>query len=325
MDRTRRHLTLAALAALAPARLSFAQGVQNYPDRPVRVVVGYSPGGLPDTVARVVAQRLSEVWKQQVIVDNRPGANTGIASDFVTKAAPDGYTLMVSDNSTTAINPFLYPKLAYDVNALLPITMLARAPLYLTAHPSFPATTLQEAIAVLKANPGKYQYGSSGIGSTHHLCMESFRTALGLDLTHIPFKGTGQSVPAVISGQVPLVWSAFPSLAAHAKEGRVRLLAVNSLQRSANAPSIPAVAEILPGFDFAPTVGILGPQNLPREIVQRIVTSSIDALKSEDVAGRLRALDVQPVGTSAEEYAAALRADAERYSRAVRASGAKGE
>jgi tripartite-type tricarboxylate transporter receptor subunit TctC len=326
MQQSRRTFLMAAGAGAAASVFpTLGRAQATFPDRPVRFLVGYSPGGLPDTVARVVAQKLSERWGQQVLVENRAGANGGIAADAVAKAAPDGYTLLVTDNSTTAINPHLYAKLPYDVKALAPITMLARAPLYLAAHPSFPGTTLQELVQVLKANPGKYSYGSSGVGSTHHLCMESMKAALGLDITHVPYKGTGQSVPALLSGQVAMVWSAFPSLAPHAKDARTRLIAVNSAQRSTGAPTLPAVAEMVPGFDFAPTIGVFGPQGLPRDLVARIVASAREAVRADDVVARLGGLDIQAVGSTAEEYATSLRADDERYARAVRISGAKAD
>jgi tripartite-type tricarboxylate transporter receptor subunit TctC len=309
------------LAASAGAAL--AQNGRAYPEKTVRVVVGYSPGGLPDTVARIIGQKLGERWGQQALVENRPGANGIVGADVVAKAAPDGYTLLVTDNSTTAINPFLYEKLPYETKDLAPVSMIARAPLYLAAHPSFPANTFQELIALVRSNPGKFSYGSSGIGSTHHLCMEYMDAELGLRMNHIPYKGTGQSVPAVVAGQVPLVWSAYPSLAAYAKDGRVKLLAVNSSKRSASAPQLPTVAETLPGFDFAPTIGVFAPAGTPKEIIAKIAADVTESLKSPDVLARLSNLDIQPVGGTPERYAAELRADDERYSKAVRISGAK--
>jgi tripartite-type tricarboxylate transporter receptor subunit TctC len=291
----------------------------------VRIAVGYAPGGLPDTVARVIGQKLGERWGQQVVVENRTGANGSIAAEYVQNAAPDGYTLLVTDNSTHAINPFLYKKLSYNPAALAPVALVARAPLYLAAHSSFPASTFAEMIQVIKANPGKYTYGSSGIGSTHHLCMEFLKSALNLEMTHVPYKGTGQSVPAVVAGDVAMVWSAYPSLAPHAKEGKIKLLAVNSAKRSVNAPNLPAVAETVPGFDFAPTIGIFAPSSVPRAIVQRINADANEALKAADLIQRFNGLDIQTVGGTPEEYAQALKADAERYAKAVKISGASAD
>ncbi len=311
---------LAMLVLLAAAQAGFGQG--SYPEKPVRVSVGYAPGGLPDTVARIVAQKLTERWGQQVFVENRAGANSSIAAAYVASAPADGYTLLVTDNSTHAINPFLYKKLSYDPRNLAPVTLLARAPLYLAAHNSFPGNSFAEMISLVKASPGKYTYGSSGIGSTHHLCMEFLKAALGLNMTHVPYKGTGQSVPAVVAGDVPLVWSAYPSLAPHAKEGKIKLLAVNSLKRSSSAPNLPAVAETIPGFDFAPTIGIFAPAATPRNLILKISADANEAVRSQDAVQRLTALDIQTIGTSPEEYAASLKADSERYAKAVKISGA---
>jgi tripartite-type tricarboxylate transporter receptor subunit TctC len=312
-------------AALVP-HAAYAQGAANFPDKPVRFMVGYSPGGLPDTVARIVAQKLSEKWKQQVVVENRPGANSNIAADFVAKAVPDGYTLLVTDNSTTAINPFLYAKMPFDAEKdLVPVAMVARAPLFLAVHSSVPANTFQELITLIRSKPGQFTYGSSGIGSTHHLCMEFMKSALGLDMTHVPFKGTGQSVPALVGGQVPMVFSAYPSLAAYAKDGRVKMLAANSIKRAVFAQNIPTIAETVPGFDFAPTVGIFAPRGTPRDLVNKINADALEVVKQADTAARMLAVGVDAEALTPEEYAASLKGDAERYSRAVKLSGARAD
>ena len=317
---------LLALAGLAFASAALGQGAKNYPDKPVRVVVGYSPGGLPDTIARLVAQKLSERWGQQFVVENKPGANGILGAEFVAKAAPDGYTLLMTDNSTHAIIPFLYAKLPYDADRdLIPVSLTARAPLFLAVHPSVKANSFRELIALIKASPCKYSYGSSGIGSTHHLCMEYLKSSFNLDMTHVPYKGTGQSVPAVVGGQVPMVLSGYPTLAAHAKEGRVKLLAINSLKRSELAPDVPAIAETIPGFDFAPTFGLFAPNGTPREIIAKIGADVVQVVKLPDIAERMKNLGIEPIGAPGEEWAKLLKADAERYSKAVKISGAKVE
>jgi tripartite-type tricarboxylate transporter receptor subunit TctC len=317
---------LACIAGLGMMLHAQAVVAQSFPDKPVRFVVGYSPGGLPDTVARIVAQKLSERWKQQVVVENKPGANSNIAADYVAKATPDGYTLLVTDNSTTAINPFLYAKMPFDAEKdLIPVAMVARAPLFLAVHSSVPVKTFQELIALVKSKPGEFTYGSSGIGSTHHLCMEFMKSSLGLEITHVPFKGTGQSVPALVGGQVPMVFSAFPSLSAYAKDGRVKLLAVNSQKRAVFAQDIPTIAETVPGFDFAPTVGIFAPRGTPRELVNKINADAVEVGKLQDMVTRMRNVGIDAVSMTPDEYAASLKADAERYSRAVKLSGAKAE
>lgn len=320
---------LAGLGIFLHSQAVLGQGTsaaQSYPDKPVHFIVGYSPGGLPDTVARIVAQKLGERWKYQVIVENKPGANSNIAADFVAKSTGDGYTLLVTDNSTTAINPFLYSKMPFDAEKdLIPVVMVARAPLFLAVHSSVPANNLQELIALVNSKPGEFTYGSSGIGSTHHLCMEFLKSSLGLEITHVPYKGTGQSVPALVAGQVPMVFSAFPSLSAYAKDGRVKLLAANSLKRSTFAQNIPTISETVPGFDFAPTIGIFAPRGTPKELVNKISADAREVVKLADTVTRMVNLGIDAEGTTPEEYAASLKADAERYSRAVKLSGAKAD
>jgi len=317
---------LLGLAALAVAQATFAQGARNFPDKPVRVIVGYSPGGLPDTIARLIGQKLAERWGQQFVVENKPGANGILGAEAVAKAAPDGHTLLMTDNSTHAIVPFLFAKLPYDADRdLIPVSLTARAPLFLAVHSSVKANSFQELIALIKAAPGKYSYGSSGIGSTHHLCMEYLKSSLNLDMTHVPYKGTGQSVPAVVGGQVPMVLSGYPTLAAHAKDGRVKLLAINSLKRSALAPDVPAIAETLPGFDFAPTFGLFAPGGTPREIIVRIGADAAQVVKLPDIIERMKNLGIEPLGLSGDEWAKMLKSDAERYSKAVKISGAKAD
>lgn len=322
-----RLFTLAcATLTLAYAPAGISQGARNYPDKPVRIIVGYSPGGLPDTIARIIAQRLGETWKQQVIVDNRPGANGLVGAETVVRSAPDGYTLLVTDNSTHTIHPFLYAKMPFDpTKELIPVSMTARAPLYLAVHPSFPATSMQELIALAKASPGKYSYGSSGIGSTHQLAMEFLKSSLGLDIVHVPYKGTGQSVPALVGGQVQMAFSGYTSLSAQVKDGRVKLLGINSLKRSPATPNVPAIAEMIAGFDFAPTFGFFSPAGMPKDIAAKIAADVADALKAPEVATRFANLDIIPIGASGEEFAVSLKADAERYAKAVKLSGAKAE
>ncbi len=311
---------------LAVAQTALAQSAKTYPDKPVKVVVGYSPGGLPDTIARLVGQKLSEAWGQQFVVENKPGANGILGAEFVAKAAPDGYTLLMTDNSTHAILPFLFTKLPYDADRdLIPVSLTARAPLFLAVHSSVKANSFPELIALIKAAPGKYSYGSSGIGSTHHLCMAYLAASLNLEMVHVPYKGTGQSVPALVGGQVPMVFSGYPTLAAHAKEGKIKLLAINSLKRSELAPDVPAIAETIPGFDFAPTFGLFAPAGTPRDIMVKVGADVARVVKLPDVVERMKSLGIDPIGASGDEWAKLLKADAERYAKAVKISGAKVE
>jgi len=202
------HFALSAMVGMAAA-FSVAAVAQPFPGKTVKLVVPYPPGGFPDTVARLLGKSLTEKWGQQVIVDNRPGGNGAVAAQTVKSSPSDGYTLLVTDGSMFTINPALYPKLEYDPKRdFVPVSALAKAPLFLAVHPSVPANTLEEFIAYVKANPGKVNYGSSGIGSTHHLTTEAMASALGLNLVHVPFKGMGQATPALVSGQVQFLFSA---------------------------------------------------------------------------------------------------------------------
>lgn len=320
-----RLIRLLPLAALAVAQAAFAQGAKGFPEKPVKFLVGYSPGGLPDTIGRLVGQKLNERWGQQVVVENRPGANGILGAELVAKSAPDGYTLLMTDNSTTAINPFLYSKLPYSADDLVPASLTARAPLFLAVHASVAANSFQELIALAKSKPGELSYGSSGIGSIHHLGMEFLSLSLGLKMVHVPYKGTGQSVPALLAGQVPMIFSGYPTLAAHAKDGRVKLVAITSLKRSELAVDVPTVAETIPGFDFAPTFGLFAPRGTPQQVLTKIGADVAEVLKLQDVATRMKSLGIDPVGMSGSEWIPLLKSDAERFSRAVKASGAKAD
>src|SRR5262245_23472005 len=229
-----------------------AQSQTPYPSQTIKLIVPNSPGGLPDTVSRIVGRRLQERLNQSVVVENRPGANGRVAVAALLSAPADGYTLVVTDGSILSINPLLHANLSYSPSDVLPIGMLARAPLFLAVHPKVPAATMREFIAYARARPGQINYGSSGVGSTHHLSMEAMNASLGLAMAHVPFKGTGESVPALLGGHIDVLFSAYPSLAGAAESGQIKLLAANSAKRSVQAPTLPSIAEVIPGFDFAP-------------------------------------------------------------------------
>jgi tripartite-type tricarboxylate transporter receptor subunit TctC len=315
-----------ACFSLLGAAAALAQS-PAYPTRTVTVLVPYAPGGLPDTVARVVGQKLSDKWGQPVVVENKPGGNGVVAAQALSTKPADGYTLMITDGSMFSINPYIYNKLPYDpVRDFTFISLIARAPLFLAVAPSLPASNFTEFIAMVKARPGHFTYGSSGIGSIHHLTMESIKSSVGIDLLHVPFKGTGQSIPALVSGQVTGVWSAIPSIAGFVKEGKLKLIAVNSEKRSGLAPEIATVAETsIPGFDFAPNIGVSGPAGLPQAIAAKIAADVTDALKDAALVERLKVLGIDAVGGGPQEYAALLAADRVRFEKAVRLAGAKAE
>lgn len=312
-----------SMLASLPAGPAWAQA---FPSQQIKFIVPYSPGGLPDTVARVVAKKLSERIGQSVVVENRPGANGVVAATAVTSAAPDGHTLLVTDDSMMTINPLVYKNLGYDPKKdFIPTSLIATAPLFLAAHPSFPANTFAELVTLVKSRPGEFAYGSSGVGSTHHLCAEAMKAALGLDIRHIPYKGTGQSVPAVVGNQVAMVFSAFPSLTGFVKGGQVKLLVVNTAKRSHFAPNVPALGEIIPGFDFAPNIGIFAPARTPAAIVNRLADEVAKLVKEADVIQTFTTAGIEAIGGSPADYVRVLEREAERDARAVKAAGVKVE
>jgi len=298
---------------------------QGYPNRPVKIVVPYAPGGLPDTMARVVAIKLGESLGQQAVVENKGGAGGISGVTDVVKAAPDGYTLLVADVGQIAINPHVFSNLPYEpLKDLTAVSLIGVSPLYLVAHPSVKANSLKELVALAKAEPGKLNYGSSGIGSIHHLATEALKSGFGIDIVHVPYKGTGQSVPALLGGQVALLYSALPSIAGHLKDGKVKMLAISTAKRSPQTPDVPTVAESgIPGYEFVAEIGLLAPAGTPREIVSRLSAEVAKAVKQHDVVQRFSQLGIDAVGSTPEAYAAANKADYDKYAKIVKATGAK--
>jgi tripartite-type tricarboxylate transporter receptor subunit TctC len=305
--------------------ISVAVNAQGYPNRPIKVVVPYAAGGLPDTMARLVGQKMGDVMGQQMVIENRGGAGGIVGTNEVAKAAPDGYTLLVADVAQIAINPHLFSKLPYDpLKELTGVSMMGTSALYLVAHSSVPAANMKELVALIKSQPGKFSYGSSGLGSIHHLAMEALKVGLGLDMLHVPYKGTGQSVPALLGGQVPLLYAALPSIESHVKAGTVKILAVSTPQRTAQTPDVPTIAEAgVPGYDFVAEIGFYAPAGTPREVVSRLAAEAQKAVKQPDVAQRFKQLGIDPVGSTPQAYDAANRASYQKYERVVKASGAK--
>lgn len=289
--------------------------------RPLRLIVPNPPGGLADTVARHLAQGLSSRLGQQVVVENRPGGNGSTAAVAMAGARGDPHVLLVTDSSMFTVNPIIYKTITYDARKdFLPVSVVAQAPLFLAANRNVSVDSLPALVALVRSRPGKLTYGSSGIGSTHHLTMEAFKAALGLDLLHVPFKGTGESVPALIGGQIDLVLSALPSLSGYVKKREVKLLAVNSLRRSGFAPEIPAMSEMVPGFDYAPSMGVWASAGTPAEAIRRLSREIAAAARSSEFAQAVQVLAINPVGSTPEEYANILREDTERSIAAVRAA-----
>lgn len=324
----RRFILLSTAAMMAGGFMlpmsAHAQGA--YPNRPIKFVVPYSAGGLPDTVARIFAQRLGDRLGQPVVVDNRPGANGVVAAQVLATSPKDGYTFLVTDGSMFSINPAIYKNLGYDYKRdFMPVSLAARAPLYLAVNPKVPVNNLQEFIALAKAKPGTLNYGSSGIGSTHHLTMEAMKAALGLQVTHVPFKGSGQSVPALIGGQVDVLFSALPSLAGFVKAGQAKLLASNAANRSSLEPNVPAIAETIPGFDLAPIIGVIAATGTPASTIERITAEMAQIAKMPEVILTLNKAGIDPIGGGPADYNKAILGENERLAKAIAAAGIKAE
>lgn len=314
---------LAACALALPTQLLAQAG---YPVKPIKFIVPYSAGGLPDTVARIFAQRLGDRLGQLVVVDNKPGANGVVAAQVLASSPADGYTFLVTDGSMFSINPAIYKNLSYDFKRdFVPVSLAARAPLYLAVHPKTGVNTLQEFVALAKAKPGTLNYGSSGIGSSHHLTMEAMKAALGIEVTHVPFKGSAQSVPALIGGQVDVAFSARPSLAGFVKDNRIKLLATNASTRSATEPNVPTIAEIIPGFDFAVIVGVLAATGTPPAAIERISAEIEKIAKTPEAIQVLANAGIDAVGSKPLDYGRAILDENDRLAKAIRIAGIKPE
>jgi tripartite-type tricarboxylate transporter receptor subunit TctC len=315
----------AMVGGQAEVRAQTAQSAPIAGGQTIKFLITHPAGGLPDTVARIVARRMQERMGQAIAVENRSGANGGIAVSALLGAPTDGLTFVVTDGAILSINPQLYGKLPYDPKDVAPVAFLAQAPLFLSVHPKVPVATLKQFIDHVKARPGQLNYGSSGVGSIHHISMEGLKNALGLDITHVPYKGTGESVPALLGGHVDTLFSALPSLSGAAGTNRVKLLASNGVSRSAQAPDLPAIAETIPGFNFAPIVGIYARSGLPQPIMQRIAAEASAVVKEPEVIKALAVVGVDPAGGGPEEFTRALQGEIERVARVVKAAGIKVE
>ncbi|HTD90530.1 MAG TPA: tripartite tricarboxylate transporter substrate binding protein [Burkholderiales bacterium] len=300
---------------------------QTYPTKPIRIIVGQTAGGISDLIARMVAQRLTEAFKQPAVVENRAGAAGGIGTEMAVKAAPDGYTLLLSSAGPIVINPGLYPKLGYDpIRGLAPIAFIASSPLVLVLHPSVPAKTVKELISLAKAQPDRLSYGSGGNGSPPHLTAELFKSMTGARMTHIPFKGSAPSVIALVGGQVDLSFSTVAVTLPQLKAGRIRALAVTSPQRHPAVPQLPTMAEAgMPGFDSQQWFALFGPAALPKDIIARLNTEVVRWLESPEVRARLSAEGAEPGNLTLDQFAAFIRTDAARWMKVIKASGAVAE
>ena len=306
------------LAALAFSAL--AASAQTYPARPVRVVVPFSPGGATDIVTRIVAQRLTEVWGQTVVVDNRAGAAGNIGGDIVAKAAPDGYTLLMTSGSIVTANQHMYRKMPFNPDTdLVAITNVASGPQIVATHPSMPARTLKDFIALAKAKPKSMNFGSAGVGTQTHLAAENFVTAASIDVTHVPYKGEGPAIADLVAGQIHFVTPNLSAAIAFVQQEKLRALAVTSKERAKQVPSVPTVAETLPGFENLGWFGFVAPKGTPRALIDKIHQDTAKVLQSAEVRGRFEQLGMQPVGNSPDAFARAIKEESARWAKIIKA------
>jgi tripartite-type tricarboxylate transporter receptor subunit TctC len=308
-------LALAAAATLA----------QGFPQRPVRLVVPYPPGSGTDIVARILGQMLTESWGQQVIVDNRPGAGAIIGVEAVAKAAPDGYTIGIADTGPLAINPALYPKLPYNpVRDLAPVTLVANLPFILVVNPNLPVHNVAELVALAKSKPGQINYASVGNGSAVHLATELFKTRAGINLTHIPYKGSAPALQGLLGGEASVMFVNLLSAKSLVQSGKVRALAAAPGKRIAAMPDLPTIAEAgVPGYAAPTWSGVIAPAGVPRPIIDKLNAAINGAIQSQTFRNRFAVIGDEPAGGTPEEFAEVIRADSAKWGEVVRRSGAR--
>ena len=319
----RRILAAAMLAALALVPTLAA--AQAFPGKPIKIIVPYSPGGTTDLLARLVAQKMSERLGQPVIVDNKPGANGMIGSDMVAKAPPDGYTLGIASPGSHAANASLYKDISYDtVKDFTPITLGVSAPMLLVVHPSLGVNSVKELIAAAKAKPGEISYASGGSGSSQHLAMEQFKMMAGIDMTHVPYKGSAASYPDLIGGSVKAEIDVVPTALPPVKGGRLKVLATGSAKRLAMLPDVPTIAEAgVPGYESSSWYGFVAPAKLPKDILDKLHAEIVRALKQPDVVEKLTNAGVIVVAGTPQEFAAHIRTEMDKSAKVIKAANIK--
>lgn len=314
-------------STVLPVLLAFCTAgalAQSYPTRAIKLVVPSSPGGGTDIVARILGQKLSEQLGQQFVVENRAGAGTVIGNDAVAKSAPDGYTLLMG-LSTLAINPSMYAKLPYDaLRDFAPISQSVSACNILILHPSVPAKTVVELIALARAKPGSLTFGSAGMGTNPHLSGELFKSLARIDMVHVPFKGSGQSIISQVAGEIAANFPSVPTAMPYVKVGRLRGIGVTTLKRVEVLPDVPSIAEAgLPGYEATQWFGLLAPAGTPRPIIDRLYQESSRALRSADMKERMTAEGLEVVGSTPEEFASYIRSETEKWTQVIKAAGIK--
>jgi tripartite-type tricarboxylate transporter receptor subunit TctC len=308
----------ALLGAFTVASIGGTSSVYAQSTRPLTIVVPYAAGGGGDTVARLVAKALAEQLGRSVIVDNRPGANGVVAVQALLRGDTDGSMLLLTDSSILSINPRIYKQNKFDPKKDIDkVSLIARGPLFLAVHPKLGINKFSEFIMKIKSNPGRYNYGTPGAGSTHHLSMEYLKHSLGLNIQHAPFKGASPAVSALVSGEVEMAFAALPSIQGFAQANKVKIIAVNSTDRYVRMPDVPAISETVAEFDFASNVGLVCARGVPKDIIESLSTSIVKTIKSKQIAEAFAVLGVEPVGLPSSEYKKQFLSEDARIEKAV--------
>jgi tripartite-type tricarboxylate transporter receptor subunit TctC len=313
------------LYALALALLPFLASAQNYPTRPIRVILSVPAGATPDVTARLLTPGMAQLLGQQLVVDNRPGAGGMIGADIASKAAPDGYTVFISSPGALTILPHLRKDVPYDtLRDFAPVSLISIGPFVLITHPALPVKSVKELIALAKAQPGKLNYASAGNGVANHLAMELFKQMAGVDIVHVPYKGAPQAVTDVVAGNMNMMFNSIAPIVGHIKAARVRVLGIASPKRSPQLPDVPTISEAgVPGFEAVNWFGMFVPAKTPKPIVARLNEALVKVLHTDEVRSQYRKLGADAVGSTPEEFAAFVRRDIDQYARVVKLSGAK--
>ena len=319
--------TRSILAAVLLAGWTVAAHAQGFPTKPLRLVVPFAPGGSSSIVARAVAAEMEKGLGQSIIIDNKPGGGGNLAMQEVARADPDGYTLIIGHVGSLAMNPFMYAKLPYDVDKdFTPISLLATVPAIYVVHESVPAKNLREFVALARKDPGKMYYGSAGNGSAGHLAMEYLKQATGIDIQHVPYKGTGPNIIDLVAGRTQAASAGTPPLMPHVKSGKLRVIAVGTSKRLPTLADVGTVAEQgYPGFETSQWYGLNGPAKMPEPVLRRLATEAAKAARSPSVLERFAADDAEAIGSTPAEYAAFIKKEQERWGKVVRAAGVKAD
>lgn len=321
-------LMLSVMLAVSGAVTAGASAAQsNYPTKPVRIIVNFATGGPSDIVARLLGYNLTAVWGKAVVVENIPGAAGTIGGQRAATATPDGYTLLLSGSSPIVISPSLYEKLPYDpLRDLAPVSQICTIPNLLVVHPAVPAKSVQELVALAKARPGQFTFASSGSGSASHMAGELFKARAGLDVRHVPYKGTGATIPDLLGGRVTMSVAPMAALLPLVREGKLRALGVASAKRSSAAPELPTIAESgYPGFDASSWQGALAPVKTPEHILRKLNLDIVKVIALPDVRARFAELGMEPVGNSPQEFAFVIKSDVPKWAKVIKESGAKAD